>query len=78
MHMTRNTIAHPGMGRDFKSGQNRITFSIAAYMTRLVRAFTEHARQQRDYRQLLEMSDYQLKDIGITRAEVIAKQRGRL
>lgn len=37
-----------------------------------------YLRQQRDYQRLLEMPDYLLKDIGLTRDEVIAAKRRSL
>jgi uncharacterized protein YjiS (DUF1127 family) len=50
----------------------------APFLSALARSIGEHRRRQRDYAHLLELSDYLLEDIGVTRKQVVAALRWRL
>ncbi len=62
-----------GLGRN-QSFANR----GADFFLGLARSIGEHLRRQREYRDLLELPDHLLEDIGVTRTQVVAAMRWRL
>ncbi len=40
------------------------------YVYRLADSFRQHFRNQRDYKDLQQMPDYMLRDIGLSRADI--------
>ena len=52
--------------------------SSESFLGGLLRRIAEYLRQQRDYQRLLEMPDHLLRDIGLTRDEVIAAKHRSL
>jgi uncharacterized protein YjiS (DUF1127 family) len=50
--------------------RNEFASAFARFLVRFVRAMASEHRIRRDTRELLGMSDYMLKDIGLTRSQI--------
>jgi uncharacterized protein YjiS (DUF1127 family) len=55
------------------SAAHLIGFALSANM---LRALGEHLRARRNARQLVRFNDFMLRDIGLTRADVMSMTRG--
>ena len=74
MHANHTTAANGGL----HAGRGVTLFAaLAALLLRIAGAVREHRRRRRDYRNLLTMPDRLLKDIGVTRDDVVAAMRTR-
>jgi uncharacterized protein YjiS (DUF1127 family) len=75
MSFSQVATAHGGLGlgRERNSG-----YLGALHPASLVRSLQEHRRHQRECRHLLELPDYLLDDIGLTRREITEAMRRRL
>lgn len=68
-HVVR-VLGGPAPG--LRTRDRHLSEPLAARLTRAVRTYLRH---RRDYRRLLEKPDYLLRDIGLTREQVIEKLR---
>ena len=73
MEMHTRASLHAIHGID---GRVRAPFSFRAWLSKVVKRIREAERRQRDYELLMRMSDHELSDIGMTRADVYAFQHG--
>ncbi|MEQ9490062.1 MAG: DUF1127 domain-containing protein [Alphaproteobacteria bacterium] len=74
MSFSHTTTA--GNGRALTAAQTFGTFAATAQT--LIRSIRTYLQNRRDYRHVLDLPDYLLKDIGVTRAEVKAAIRPSL
>ena len=65
--MTYSPYDMPESGRD---ASIRMTARAVVTIERIARSVRQHLRNRRDYRHLLELPDYMLDDIGLTRADI--------
>ena len=52
-------------------GSRRVPNSLGAWFSRLVKPLLEAERRQHDYETLMAKDDRELRDIGLTRADVV-------
>lgn len=75
MSFSQVATANDGLVRSHKQNSS---FPGAIFPLGLVRGIMEYLRHQREYKRLLEMPDFMLDDIGLTRTQIIEAMRRRL
>lgn len=66
----------PAIGGSIDAGfWERLGSSFLALPSRVIEKIRVHVRNRRDYQSLLEMPDYLLDDVGLTRDEIRAERK---